>query len=331
MIGLDLGSSNIRVWTSEGGIIYNEPSVVSFDRVSGGVDKIGHEAKKLLGKTENGSTLTVCPLREGVIAGVDETIKLIYTVFRELGMQNPFSRPSVLVGVPNYATAVERSAVAEAVYRAGARAGGVFLVREPFAAALGANLSISRPRGNMVVDIGSGTTEVMIISMDGAVVAESSSIASGQFDEAIRRYMYDRFDIDIGITTAEEIKISMGSVCPTADGRSGSLTGLNVRTRRPSKISIHSNMISDAIREQSIAIVKLVKTAIKSAPPEICADILDNGITVTGGGALIGGMTQLLRNQLSVPIHIAKNPAECVINGIGRIIQEDLEQYIEQV
>lgn len=331
MIGLDLGSSNIRVWTPDGGIIYNEPSVVSFDRVNGGVDKIGYEAKKLLGKTENGSTLTVCPLREGVIAGVEETIKLIYTVLRELGLQNPFSRPSVLVGVPNYATAVERSAVAEAIYRAGARAGGVFLVREPYAAALGANLSISRPRGNMVVDIGSGTTEAMIISMDGVVVAESSSVASGQFDEAIRRYMYDRFDIDIGITTAEEIKINMGSVCPTADGKSGSLTGLNVRTRRPSKISIHSNMISDAIREHSKAIVNLLKTAIKEAPPEICADILDNGITVTGGGALIGGMAQLLHNQLSVPIHIAKNPSECVINGIGKIIQEDLEQYIEQV
>ena len=331
MIGLDLGSSNIRVWTSDGGIIYNEPSVVSYERIGGGQDKIGYEAKKLLGKTENGNTITVSPLREGVIAGVEETIRLIYSVFRETGIQNPFARPSVLVGVPNYATAVERSAVAEAVYRAGARAGGVYLVREPYAAALGAGLNISRPRGNMIVDIGSGTTEVMIISMDGVVVAESSPIASGQFDEAIRHYMYDRFDIDIGITTAEEIKISMGSVCPTADVRSGSLTGLNVRTRRPTKISVHSNMISDAIREQSIAIVKLIKSAIKIAPPEICADILDNGITVTGGGALIGGTAQLLRNQLSVPIKIAKNPAECVINGIGRIINEDLEQYIEQV
>ncbi len=328
-IGLDLGSSYIRVWTKENGIVLREPSVVSIDKTTGKVEKVGFEAKKLLGKTGYGNINTVCPMRDGVIAGVDETVKLLYTLLRQINLQNPFSHPSVLVAIPDYATAVERGAVMDAVYRAGARSGGVSIVREPVASAIGAGLRIDKPRGCMIVDVGSGTTEALIMSLDGTVVSRSSTVASGQFDNAIIRYMHDRYDIDIGVTTAEAIKINMGSVIPTAEQKSGTLTGLNIKKRMPTKITINSNMISDAIREQSIAIVRLVKSALEVAPPEICADILDSGITLTGGGSLIGGMAQLLRSNIGVPVRIAKDPQDAVINGIARIIDEDLEQYIE--
>lgn len=328
-IGLDLGSSYIRVWTKENGIVLREPSVVSLDKLTGKVEKVGFEAKKILGKTGEGNVNTVCPMRDGVIAGVDETVKLLYTLFKQINLQNPFSRPSVLVAIPDYATAVERGAVMDAVYRAGACSGGVALVREPIAAALGASLQIDKPRGNMVVDVGSGTTEAVIMSLDGRVVSNTSTVASGQFDTAIIRYMHDRYDIDIGVTTAEAIKINMGSVVPTAEQKSGTLTGLNIKKRMPTKISINSNMISDAIREQSIAIVRLVKSTLEVAPPEICADILDNGITLTGGGSLIGGMVQMLQSNIGVPIKIAKDPQDAVINGLARIIDENLEKYIE--
>ncbi len=328
-IGLDLGSSYIRIWTKENGIILREPSVVSIDKATGKVEKVGFEAKKLLGKTGYGNINTVCPMRDGVIAGVDETVKLLYTLLKQINMQNPFSRPSVLVGIPDYATAVERGAVMDAVYRAGARSGGVMLVREPVAAALGAGLSIEKPRGCMIVDMGSGTTESVIMSLDGTVVSRTSTVASSQLDAAIMRYMHDKYDIDIGVTTAEAIKINMGSVTPTAEQKSGTLTGLNIKKRMPTKISINSNMISDAIREQSISIVRLIKSTLEVAPPEICADILDNGITLTGGGALIGGMVQLLQNNIGVPIRIAKEPQDAVIRGIARIIDENLEHYVE--
>ncbi len=328
-IGLDLGSSFIRIWTRENGIVLREPSVVSIDKITGKVEKVGFEAKKLLGKTGYGNINTVCPMRDGVIAGVDETVKLLYTLLKQINLQSPFSRPSVLVGIPEYATAVERGAVMDAVYRAGARSGGVALVREPIAAALGAGLAIDKPRGCMLVDVGSGTTESVIISLDGTVVSRTSTVASGQFDSAIMRYMHDRYDIDIGVTTAEAIKINMGSVVPTAEQKSGTLNGLNIKKRMPTKITINSNMISEAIREQSIAIVRLIKATLEVAPPEICADILDNGITLTGGGSLIGGMIQMLQTNIGVPIKIAKDPQDAVIRGIARIIEEDLDKYIE--
>ena len=328
-IGLDLGSANVRIWTRENGIVLNEPCVISVDKESGKVVNAGSEAKKLLGKTASRGSTTLCPLKNGVIAEVDETVKLIYTFLKDINLQNPFSRPSVLVGIPDCATAVERGAVMDAVYRAGAKSGGVYVVREPIAGAIGAGLPIDKPRGSMVVDIGSGTTEAVILSLDGMVVSNSIAIASSNFDAAIAEYMHSKFNIDIGLTTAEAIKINLGAVTPVAERREGTLTGLNIKEKRPQKVSIDSVMISDALREQSMAIIKLIKQTLRSAPPEICGDIFDSGITVTGGGSLIGGLQQLLSNQLGLKINIAKSPENCVIHGIGRIIENGLEQYVE--
>lgn len=328
-IGLDLGSSNVRIWTKEEGIILREPCVISVNKESGKVEKIGSEAKKLLGKSSSFGTETLCPMRNGVIAEVDETVKLIYTLLKEVNLQNPFSRPSVLVGIPDCATAVERGAVTDAVYRAGAKSGGVYVVREPVAAAIGAGLPIDKPRGSMIVDIGSGTTEAVILSLDGVVVSNSIPIASSNFDMAIAEYMHNKFDIDIGITTAEKIKVDMGAVTPVAERKNGTLTGLNIKKRMPSKVAIDSVMISEALREQSISIIKLIRSTLKTAPPEICGDIFDSGITLVGGGSMIGGMQQFLSNQLGLKINMAKNPQDCVINGIGRIIENGLDKYIE--
>ncbi|MBE6670390.1 MAG: rod shape-determining protein [Ruminococcaceae bacterium] len=328
-IGLDLGTSNVRIWTREDGIILREPCVISIDKESGKVEKIGAEAKKLLGKSSSYGNETLCPMRNGVIAEVDETVKLIYTLLKQANLQNPFSRPSVLVGIPDCATAVERGAVMDAVYRAGAKSGGVYVVREPIAAAIGAGLPIDKPRGSMLVDIGNGTTEAVILSLDGVVVSNSIPIASSNFDLAIVEYMHSKFDIDIGITTAEKIKIDMGAVTPVAERKNGNLTGLNIKKRMPSKVAIDSVMISEALREQSIAIIKLIKATLQMAPPEICGDIFDSGITLTGGGSMIGGMTQLLSTQLGLKINLAKDPLDCVINGMGKIIENGLEQYIE--
>lgn len=328
-IGLDLGSSNVRIWTKENGIILREPCVISVNKESGKVEKIGSEAKKLLGKSSSFGTETLCPMRNGVIAEVDETVKLIYTFLKEVNLQNPFSRPSVLVGIPDCATAVERGAVMDAVYRAGAKSGGVYVVREPVAAAIGAGLPIDKPRGSMIVDIGSGTTEAVILSLDGVVVSNSTPIASSNFDMAIAEYMHNKFDIDIGITTAEKIKIDMGAVTPVAERKNGTLTGLNIKKRMPSKVAIDSVMISEALREQSISIIKLIRSTLKTAPPEICGDIFDSGITLVGGGSMIGGMQQFLSNQLGLKINMAKDPKDCVINGIGKIIENGLDKYIE--
>lgn len=327
-IGLDLGTSNVRIWTKEDGIILSEPCVISVDRDTGKVEKVGSEAKKLLGKSSF-TNETICPMRSGVIAEVDETVKLLYSFLKQVNLQNPFSRPSVLVGIPDSATAVERGAVMDAVYRAGAKSGGVYVVREPVAAAIGAGIPIDKPRGRMIVDIGSGTTEAVILSLDGVVVSNSTDVASSSFDQAIIQYMHDKFDIDIGVTMAETIKIDMGAVTPVAERKNGTLTGLNIKKRMPSKVAIDSVMISEALREQSIAIMKMIKQTLENTPPEICGDIYDNGITLTGAGSLIGGMPQFLSSQLGLKINIAKDPQNCVINGIGKIIENGFEKYIE--
>ena len=217
----------------------------------------------------------------------------------------------------------------DAVYRAGAKSGGVYVVREPIAGAIGAGIPIDKPRGNMIVDIGNGTTEAVILSLDGVVVSNSTDIASSSFDQAITQYMHDKFDIDIGITMAEKIKMDMGAVTPVAERKNGTLTGLNIKKRMPSKVAIDSIMISEALREHSIAIMKMIKQTLENTPPEICGDIYDNGITLIGGGCLIGGMAQFLSNQLGLKLNIAKDPQNCVINGIGKIIEDGLDKYIE--
>jgi len=328
-IGLDLGTANVRIWTKEDGIVLSEPCVISIDKESGKVEKTGTEAKKLLGKSSNYGNETISPLRNGVIAEMDETVKLIYTFLKQVNLQNPFSRPSVLVSIPDCATAVERDLIMDAVYRAGAKSGGVYAVKAPIAGAIGAGLPIDKPRGSMVVDIGHGITEAVIISLDGMVVSNSTHIASSNFDAAIAEYMHSKFDIDIGLTTAEAIKKNLGAVTPVAERRDGTLTGLNVKEKRPQKVAIDSIMISDALREHSMAIIKLIKSTLRSAPPEICGDIFDSGITLIGGGSMIGGMQQLLSTQLGLKINVLKSPENCVINGIGRIIENGLDQYIE--
>ena len=330
-IGLDLGTSIVRIWTKENGIILRQPTVVSLNKTTGYVEKVGFEAKKIIGKTggELSNVNTFCPVNDGVIAGVDETIKMLYTFFKDAGLQSVFSRPSIIVGVSDFATSVERGAVIDALFRAGAKSGGVALVREPVAAALGVGLPIDIPRGNMIVDIGSGTTQAAIFCFDRVVVSRSTNVGSRKFDEAIMSYMSSRYNINIGVNAAEATKIRIGSVIPTFNQKSEIIMGFNRIQKRPDKITVNSNIIAEALSDHSKAIIKLIKDVLMEAPPEICADIYDNGIVLTGGGSLIDGMAKMLASHLGITIKMSKAPQDDVINGIGRIITENLEQYIE--
>lgn len=331
IIGLDLGTSVVRIWTKENGIILKQPTVVSLNKTTGYVEKVGFDAKKIIGKTGGAlsNLTTYCPVNEGVISGVDETIKMLYTYFKITGLQSIFSRPSVIVGVPDYASSVERGAVIDALFRAGAKSGGVVLVREPVAAALGVGMPIDIPRGNMIVDIGCGTTQAAIFCFDRVVVSESMSIGSKKFDEAIMAYMSEHYNINLGINAAEGTKIRIGSVIPTFNQKSEIITGFNRVQKRPDKITVNSNIIAEALSEQSKAIIGLVKSVLSKAPAEICADIYDKGIILTGGGALINGMASMITSHVNVPVKVSKSAQDDVINGIGRIITENLDQYIE--
>ncbi len=329
IIALDFGSSDIRIWTKENGLVFYEPSVVSIDNSTGKVDKYGEEAKKLVGKTAGGNTRTVFPIRNGVIAEVDEATKMLYAIFKKLNILKVFSRPSVLVSVPESATSVEKGAIIDAVYRAGAKNGGVMLVHSPVAAALGAGIDIEKPRGNMIVDIGCEKTEAVIFSLGGKVVSKKTNIASRDFDEAIVSYMRRCFNVDIGTATAEKLKKAIGSIIPSPERRERTLKGIDANTTTPITVSVNSNMISDAIREQSQVLIRLLKDTMYQASDEINGDIGYNGITLVGGGSLIGGMTQMIRTNFGVPVRIAENPEFAVIKGLARIIEEDLVKYIE--
>lgn len=322
-LSIDLGTANTLVYVKNQGIVLDEPSVVAISQdTPGGPQKIaavGHEAKRMLGRTP-GNIRAIRPLKDGVIADFYVTEQMLKHFIHKVH-ENRFFRPSprVLVCVPYGSTQVERRAIRESALSAGARE--VYLIEEPMSAAIGAGLPVEEARGSMVVDIGGGTTEVAIISLSGIVYAASVRIGGDRFDEAIINYVRRNYGSLIGETTAEQIKIEIGSAFPSSDIREIHVRGRNVSEGAPRSFTVNSNEILEALQESLAGIVSAVRNALEKAPPELAADIGERGMVLTGGGALLRGLDRLLQEETGLPVTIAEDPLTCVARGGGLALE----------
>jgi rod shape-determining protein MreB len=324
-IGIDLGTANTLV-CSEEGIILREPSVVAVNSLTSEVLAVGEEAKAMIGKTPS-HIVAVRPLRDGVIAdfGYAE-IMLRYFLEKantSKGIFKPISKPRIAIGVPSGITEVERRAVREAAENAGA--GTVYLLDEPMAAAIGAGLAVAEPIGSMIVDIGGGTTEVAVISLSGVVISESIRIAGDELNSSIIVYMKKVYNLSIGETTAENIKIKLGSafkISEESDEDQMEVRGLNLLNGLPRTVIVNRAEIREAMVEPLTSIVESVKRTLERIPPELAADIYDRGIVIAGGGALLKGLDEMIAHETEVPVHIADDPLSCVVLGAGRILTD---------
>lgn len=315
-IGIDLGTANILIYVKGEGIILNEPSVVAFDEETHKLLAVGNEARNMLGRTP-GKLKAIRPLKDGVIADFETTeIMLDYFIKKVLG-KNIFLRPKIVICCPTNITDVEKNAIKEAAEKTGAKK--VYIEEEPKAAALGSGLDISAPNGSMVVDIGGGTTDIAVLSLGGIVSSASIKIAGNTFDKDIIKYIKDKYKLLIGERTAEEIKINIGTVYEEKNTKI-TVNGRNLVTGLPHSIQITSEEIKDALSDSIYQIVRTVKTVLEQTPPELSADIIEKGIMLTGGGALINGIDKLLEHELKVPVKIADNPLTCVAEGTGILL-----------
>ncbi|MGN1310135.1 MAG: rod shape-determining protein [Clostridia bacterium] len=324
-IGIDLGTANILVMLKGKGIVLNEPSVVAIDKMTGEILATGREAKEMLGRTPD-SIKAIRPLQDGVIADFTATQLLLKNIVSKVCQRYNAGRPRVVVGVPSGITEVEERAVEESVLRAGAKE--VFLIEEPMAAAIGANLDVAEPTGNIIVDIGGGTTEVAVISLGGIVVCNSLRTAGDELDEDIVNYVKKELGLAIGETTAEEIKKEIGCATPLVTELSMEIKGRDLTTGLPRTAVITSSQVEEAIRESICEIVEVIKLTLEKTPPELASDIVERGIVLAGGGALIKNFDQLLSSETEMPVHVADNPLECVVRGTGKTL-EDLEKLRE--
>ena len=324
-IGIDLGTANTLVMLKGKGIILNEPSVVAIDKQTNEILATGSEAKEMLGRTPD-TIKAVRPLKDGVIADFTATQLMLKNIVSKVCQRYNAGRPRVVVGVPSGITEVEERAVEESVLRAGAKE--VYLIEEPMAAAIGANLEVAEPSGNIIVDIGGDTTEVAVISLGGIVVSNSIRIAGDELDEDIVNYVKREMGLAIGETTAEEIKKEIGCATPLVTELSMEVKGRDLVTGLPRNIVITSTQVEEAIRESIAEIVDVVKLTLEKTPPELASDIVEKGIILAGGGALIRNFDQLLSTATEMPVYIAENPLECVVRGTGKTL-EDLEKLKE--
>ncbi len=317
-IGIDLGTASVLVYVKGKGVILKEPSVVAYDRDTNTIKAIGEEARLMLGRTP-GNVVAVRPMRQGVISDYTVTEKMIkYFVQKALGRRS-FSKPRISICVPSGVTEVERKAVEEATYAAGARE--VRLIEEPVAAAIGAGLDISRPCGNMIVDIGGGTADVAVISLGGTVVNTSIKIAGDNFDEAIVRYVRKKHNLLIGERTAEDIKIKIGTTYPLVEEESIEVRGRNIMTGLPKTVKVTSSETEEALREPTGQIIEAVISVLERTPPELSADILDRGIVLTGGGAMLRGLEELIEERTGINTMTAENPMTVVAIGTGQFVE----------
>ncbi len=321
-IGIDLGTANILVTLKGKGIILKEPSVVAIDRRNGEILATGHEAKEMLGRTPD-TIKAVRPMKDGVIADFTATQLMLKNIIKKICQRYNAGRPRVVVGVPSGITEVEERAVEESVLQAGARE--VYLIEEPMAAAIGANLDVAEPTGNIIVDIGGGTTEVAVISLGGIVVSNSLRIAGDELDQDILNYVKREMNLAIGETTAEQIKIEIGCALPLMTEASMEISGRDLTTGLPRNVVITSTQVEEAIKESVMEIVEVVKATLEKTPPELAADIAEKGIVLAGGGALIKNIDKLLSIKTEMPVYIADEPLECVVKGTGKTT-EDLEK-----
>ena len=323
-IAIDLGTANTLVYSKGKGIILDEPSVVAVQKNYRGMQNrvlaVGTEAKEMLGRTP-GSIVAIRPIKDGVIANFEVTQSMLkYFITKSMGNKRSIIPPRIIICVPFGITQVEKRAVKESAHSAGARE--VFLIEEPMAAAIGAGLPITEPSGNMVVDIGGGTTGVAVISLGGIVYCKSIKVAGDKFDEAIVNYVRRQFNLLIGERTAESIKVNIGNAYPFEEERVMEIKGRDLVAGAPKTIEITSSQVYDALMDPLGEVVDAVRTALEKTPPELASDIVDNGIVLTGGGALMYNLDVLLRERTGLPVSIAEDPLTCVVMGSGKVLDE---------
>ena len=317
-IGIDLGTASILVYVKGKGVVLKEPSVVAFDRDTNRTKAIGEEARLMLGRTP-GNIVAVRPLRQGVISDYTVTEKMLkYFIQKAVGKQR-FRKPLISICVPSQVTEVERKAVEDAAFQAGAR--DVKIIEEPIAAAIGAGIDIARPCGNMIVDIGGGTSDIAVISLGGTVVSASIKIAGDDFDDAIVRYMRKKHNLLIGERTAEDIKIRIGSAYPRPESVTVDVRGRNLVTGLPKTITVTSEETEEALKDTTSQIVEAVHSVLEKTPPELAADIADRGIVLTGGGSLLYGLEELIESKTGITTMTAEDPMTAVAIGTGRYVE----------
>ncbi len=321
-IGIDLGTANVLIHVRGKGIVLNEPSVVAIDKNTGKVLAVGEEARRMVGRTP-GNIVAIRPLKDGVIADFDVTEAMLKYFINKLNVKGFLSKPRILICCPTNITSVEQKAIKEAAEKSGGKK--IYLEEEPKVAAIGAGMDIFQPSGNMVVDIGGGTTDVAVLSMGDIVTASSIKMAGDKFDQEILNYIKREYKLLIGERTAEDIKIKVATVFPGARHEEIDIRGRDMVTGLPRTITVESEEIEKALRESVYMIVQASKSVLERTPPELSADIIDRGVILTGGGALLHGIDQLLADELRVPVLIAENPMECVAVGTG-IMLENLDR-----
>ena len=315
-IGIDLGTATVIAYVKGKGIVLREPSVVAVDNNTGAVVAVGEEARRMLGRTP-GNIVATRPLREGVISDYTVTEKMLKYFINKVGGKTLFA-PRIMICIPSRVTEVEKKAVIDAATNAGARR--VYLIEEPIAAAIGAGIDISKPCGNMVVDIGGGTTDIAVISLGGSVVSTSIKVAGDKFDEYVSKYIKKKYNLAIGERTAEELKVNVGCVYPKIQDVEMDVRGRDLTTGLPTTVTIHSSEMLEALQEPALMIVDAVHSVLERTPPELAADISDKGIYMTGGGCLIDGLDKLLQEKTGINVMIAQDTVSCVALGTGKAL-----------
>jgi len=317
-IGIDLGTASILVYIKGKGIVLKEPSVVAYDRDTNEIKEIGEEARKMIGRTP-GNIVAIRPLRQGVISDYAITEKMLKYFIKKAMGKKTLRKPRISVCIPSGATEVEKNAVEDATYQAGARE--VSIIEEPVAAAIGAGIDISKACGNMIVDIGGGTSDIAVISLGGTVVSTSVKVAGDDFDEAIVRYMRKKHNLLIGERTAEEIKINIGCAYPRPEMVTMDVRGRNLVTGLPKTMTITSDEMMEALKEPAMKIVEAVHNVLERTPPELAADVYERGIVMTGGGSLLGGLDELIEEKTGINTIIAEDAMTVVAIGTGKFIE----------
>lgn len=322
-IGIDLGTANTLVYVRGKGIVMREPSVVAVNTRTEKAHYVGKDAKQVIGRTP-GSIVAVRPLKEGVIADFDLTITMLQEFIHKALKGTILTKARVIICIPSGVTAVERRAVKEATEKAGAR--HVFVIEEPMASAIGAGLPTTEPTGSMIVDVGGGTSEVAVISLGGIVASRSVRCAGDAIDAAIIGYIKKKYNLLIGERTAENIKLTIGSAFPSENEETMEIKGRNLLNGLPENVTVTSQEIRDAMVEPLSRIIDAIKSTLEETPPELAADIIDQGITLAGGGALLRGLDKLINRETGIPVYIAEFPLDCVAEGAGKVL-ENMDKY----
>ncbi|GKV57438.1 rod shape-determining protein [Sporosarcina sp. NCCP-2222] len=317
-IGIDLGTANVLIHVKGKGIVLNEPSVVAIDKQSSRVLAVGEEASKMVGRTP-GNIIAIRPMKDGVIADFDMTEAMLRHFINKLNVKGFLSKPRILICCPTNITSVEQKAIREAAEKSGGKK--VYLEEEPKVAAIGAGMDIFQPSGNMVIDIGGGTTDVAVLSMGDIVTSQSINAAGDMFDDDIIQFIKKKYKLLIGERTAESIKMTIGTVFPGSRKEEMDIRGRDMVTGLPRTITIHSEEVLEALTESVSLIIQSAKNVLEKTPPELSADIIDRGVFLTGGGALLHGIDQLLAEELKVPVFVSDNPLSCVAIGTGLLLE----------